>query len=140
MNTPLLPQLLAQVISELDRQGYGSRKALAEWLQVRPQKINDWIAGNYAPNGESALQLQAWLAEQRIQSPLECPLQSVKSSIATLPNDMSADHREAWIYGITNGWSDEALVEIQKRYKWQPDLVSRLQRLRAKWLAMERGV
>lgn len=64
MNTPLLPQLMAQVKAELDRQGYGSKKRLAEWLQVRPQKLNDWLAGVYLPNGESTLQLLAWMSEQ----------------------------------------------------------------------------
>jgi hypothetical protein len=65
MNAPLLPQLMAQVKAELDRQGYGSKKRLAAWLQVRPQKINDWLTGVYLPNGESTLQLLAWMAEQQ---------------------------------------------------------------------------
>lgn len=136
----LLPQLMAQVKAELDRQGYGSRKALAEWLQVRPQKINDWLTGVYLPNGESALQLQTWLNSKHLEFPDECPLRSISTSIATMPNDWSLDHREAWIYGITNGWNDEALDEIQKRLKWNPALADRLKRLRAKWLSMEHPV
>lgn len=57
----LIPQLIADVNRVLDCQGHGSRAKLAQWLQVRPQRLNDWIKGHKEPSGEHALKLKSWL-------------------------------------------------------------------------------
>lgn len=48
---------------------------------------------------------------------IECPLESLECALATYPEDMSLDHRMAWIYGIALGWTDEALKDIAERYR-----------------------
>lgn len=133
----LLPQLIADVIAVLDCQGHGSRAKLAAWLQVRPQKLNDWLKGKTAPNGEHTLQLRTWLDGKPSKEPTECPLKSISTAISSTANDWSKDHREAWIYGIANGWTPEALRQIADSFQWKPDLVERLARLRKSYLELQ---
>lgn len=63
MNTPRLDALMIDVIGELDLQGHGSRKRLAEALSIRPQQLNDWLSGNFMPSGEYTLLLLDWLEQ-----------------------------------------------------------------------------
>ena len=70
----------------------------------------------------------------------ENPLESVETAIAFSPHDWSSHHRMAWIYGITCGWDDEALVEMMQQHGWTGEAVSRLKRLHIKWKKLHKLV
>lgn len=74
--------------------------------------------------------LECW-GEPECAKPLKEALESVGASMSFHPRDWSRDHRDAWVYGIVNGWSQEALQELAQAHKWKPETVQRLQRLRA---------
>lgn len=88
----LLPQLIADVNRVLDAQGHGSRVKLAQWLQVRPQKLNDWLKGHAKPSGEQALKLKAWLDVKPSGDSRDCPLGSISTWLPaeTAPKDWTA--------------------------------------------------
>lgn len=65
---------------------------------------------------------------------IENPLESIMNTIPFFCRDMSIDKRDAWIYGITCGWSYEAMLEVQKQHNWTDETVERLKRLHIKWI------
>ena len=65
----------------------------------------------------------------------ECPFESLHNTITSNSRDMSADKRDAWLYGIIVGWKPEAMRSIAERLRWTDDDVKRLRRLRARYLA-----
>lgn len=57
---------------------------------------------------------------------LKVAIDSAQSAIAFSPHDWGADKRLAWVYGILVGWDDEALAEMQKKFRWTDESVERL--------------
>jgi DNA-binding transcriptional regulator YiaG len=57
-----MPALIAAVITRLDQQGTGSRRALADHLSIKPQNLSGWLTGHRTPDGPSTLALLHWLA------------------------------------------------------------------------------
>lgn len=71
--------------------------------------------------------------------PLEitCPGESLRATLATDARDWSVDRRDAWIWGIVNGWDrepgdpeeEDAMGEVAARHGWTPETVERLRLL-----------
>lgn len=68
--------------------------------------------------------------------PEENPLASIVASIAFSSRDWSANHRDAWVYGVAIGWDTEALVEVAARHKWDAATVARLEELHRRYLML----
>ena len=60
LNTPRLDQLLRSIQARLDREGHGSKTALAREIGATKQKVQAWVNGTAKPNGEMALALLEW--------------------------------------------------------------------------------
>lgn len=58
------------------------------------------------------------------------PFESLRNAIAVHPRSWSADHRDAWIYGVIVGWGD-ALDEVAAKHGWNEAAVNRLRALHA---------
>lgn len=56
--------LLAEVRALTEK--HGSKKALAEYLGVHPNRLTEYLSSPPArrPNGETTLRLQAWVKDQ----------------------------------------------------------------------------
>jgi hypothetical protein len=54
---------------------------------------------------------------------------SLQAALAFSPKDWSQHHRDAWVWGIINGWDSEAMREVAEQHGWSPDTVRRLERL-----------
>lgn len=59
---------------------------------------------------------------------------SLQRAVAFSSQDFAANHRTAWVYGITNGWTYQdgdcsAMAEVSKTHGWDAATVQRLQRL-----------
>lgn len=65
--------------------------------------------------------------------------ESLGACMAFSPRDWAGHHRDAWMYGIVNGWNDEALAELAITHKWPPSEVARLKRLHASFIAAQPG-
>jgi hypothetical protein len=50
--------------------------------------------------------------------------------------DWSASKRDAWLYGIVVGWKDEALRELQQKYRWDDTSVKRLREQRGAFVRL----
>lgn len=59
----------------------------------------------------------------------ECPGDSLRNVLASDPRDWSLAKRDAWVYGIVLGWSEESLKVLAKRHDWPEEDVDRLRRL-----------
>lgn len=68
--------------------------------------------------------------------PEENPLASIVAAIALSSRDWSANHRDAWLYGVAVGWDAEALVEVAARHKWAPATVARLEDLHRRYRSL----
>jgi transcriptional regulator with XRE-family HTH domain len=62
---PLLPALLADVAAFCHAR-HGRVSELADALGVLQPQVSRWLAGRAEPSGEAVLQLQAWLARERL--------------------------------------------------------------------------
>jgi DNA-binding XRE family transcriptional regulator len=58
--TPRLDLLLRAVEDRLNREGHGSKAALARDIGTTKQSVQDWFAGRTKPTGEMALALAEW--------------------------------------------------------------------------------
>lgn len=56
------------------------------------------------------------------------PINSLKSAISSHSRDWSLEKRDAWIYGIVNGWGD-ALSEVAQLHNWSDLEQTRLKHL-----------
>ena len=45
----------------------GSKAALADALGVVPQRLHEWLSGDYEPGGETTLQLLEWVTATEAQ-------------------------------------------------------------------------
>lgn len=54
---------------------------------------------------------------------------SIGTAIALHPRDWSSNHRDAWIYGIVLGWSNEAYLELKEKHGWSDETIERLKKL-----------
>ena len=59
---------------------------------------------------------------------------SIEACIAFSSRDWSLNHRDAWIFGVINGWSPEALAEQKQRHNWSDSTVTRLKKLHEQYL------
>ena len=62
------------------------------------------------------------------------PFTPVEVWLTTLSLDWAARPRDAWVYGIVIGWTEDELVEVAARHGWIPAKVDQLRRLRAAYL------
>ncbi len=46
----------------------GKRTQLAEYLDVSPSRVSEWLAGKRQPGGEVTLAMQEWVTEAERQS------------------------------------------------------------------------
>lgn len=76
----------------------------------------------------------------------ENPLESLAITVATDSRDWGQNKRDAWIYGIVCGWSnnddpdapgEDAMGELARRFSWSDEDVARLKRLRATYIQQE---
>jgi len=74
-----------------------------------------------------------------MSEPIECPFKSLETAVACHVRDWSADHRDAWIWGIVCGWDEASLKELTQQYKWTPETVARLKRLRSEYKRLTQG-
>ena len=65
-----------------------------------------------------------------------CPKESLAAALAFNARDLSAEHRDAWAWGIVIGWDPESLQELAERHGWTPETVARLQRLHRDFVAL----
>jgi len=49
--------------------------------------------------------------------------------MATDPRDWSLAKRDAWVFGIVLGWTDDALKDLAQQHDWPERDVKRLKRL-----------
>ena len=69
-------------------------------------------------------------------TPITCPGESLRVALATDARDWSLDRRDAWLWGIINGWPDcDAMREVAKRHGWDHVTVERLRTLHRKFNA-----
>ena len=68
--SPELDELLAQLRAWAESAPHGEQKKLAQWLEVPPQRVSDWISGRKLPNARDALRLQTFLKKHRRRRPL----------------------------------------------------------------------
>ena len=75
---------------------------------------------------------------------IECPFDSLATTMATDARDWSLGKRDAWLWGIVCGWDDEdsgdteAMEEVAERQHWTPETVARLRRLRKAFFNAEK--
>lgn len=61
--------------------------------------------------------------------PITCPFESLEVCLANHVRDWSEDHRDAWIWGIVNGWDEESLAELRIKHGWSDASVKRLRKM-----------
>ena len=42
------------------------------------------------------------------------------------PRDWSQDHRDAWLWGVINGWSEETICRLAEKFQWSEAAVEEL--------------
>jgi hypothetical protein len=58
-------------------------------------------------------------------------IESARTVMTFSSRDWSANHRDAWLYGIIVGWDDDAISEVARKHGWPPDEIRRLKALHA---------
>ena len=46
----------------------GMKSALAEYLNVPPQRVSEWLSGKYEPGAEVALQMLEWVQAREVEN------------------------------------------------------------------------
>lgn len=64
-------------------------------------------------------------------SPEDDPLEALRTVLAFSVDDWSETRAMAWVWGIVNGWDDEAMTELADRFVWHGPQVARLRQLHA---------
>jgi DNA-binding transcriptional regulator YiaG len=91
-----MQQTLSSVLSAVDRmtaESRGAKSALAKALGVSRQRVTDWTSRKRVPNGEMALRLAAWVAEQEQQTKSPSRVSARKGQ--TTRSDQSTSHEKA---------------------------------------------
>jgi hypothetical protein len=57
-------------------------------------------------------------------------IRDARSAMVTHPRDWSTDHRDAWLYGIIVGWSDESLEALADKHGWSTKMLDKLRECR----------
>lgn len=64
-----------------------------------------------------------------------CPIESLSMVVSFSARDWASNSEDAWLYGVMNGWGDEALAEISVKFGWNRIDIVRLKSLHEKFLA-----
>jgi len=67
----------------------------------------------------------------------ECPIDSLKSTLAFAVDDWSRTRAMAWVWGIVHGWEGESLEECKAEFRWTDEACARLGRLHDAFEALE---
>jgi len=66
----------------------------------------------------------------------EDPKESLSSTLAFSVDDWAATRAMAWVWGIIEGWDDEAMAEVAAGYRWDEATTQRLNRLHERFAAL----
>jgi hypothetical protein len=58
-------------------------------------------------------------------------IESARTVMTFSSRDWSANHRDAWLYGIIVGCDDDAISEVARKHGWPLDEIRRLKALHA---------
>lgn len=78
---------------------------------------------------------QVWLNDVPYQAGQEDPRQSLQDTLAFSVDDWGATRAMAWVWGIINGWDDDAMKELAEQHGWNEATIARLNRLHAAFLS-----
>lgn len=59
----------------------------------------------------------------------EDPKKSLGDTLAFSVDDWAATRAMAWVWGIIEGWDDEAMAELAQEFSWDEVTTARLNRL-----------
>lgn len=74
---------------------------------------------------------KSWDWHRRVLGGISAALTSLRNTMASDPRDWAAERRDAWLYGVLVGWSDEAMKEVAAGHGWNEYRVKRVRELRA---------
>jgi hypothetical protein len=66
------------------------------------------------------------------------PLKSLAFAVALHSRDWALHHRDAWIWGIVQGWDEDSLRELARQHRWEPETVERLKLLHRRFIELEK--
>ena len=66
------------------------------------------------------------------------PFESIRATMSFSSRDWSANHRDAWLWGIVFGWDGDAMPEMVDKHGWNDHTVQRLKKLRQRYVEAER--
>ena len=72
-----------------------------------------------------------FLNDQPYRDGEEDPRESLRTTLAFSVDDWGATRAMAWVWGIVNGWDDEAMAELAAEHGWDDETTARLNRLHA---------
>ncbi|MEA5041568.1 MAG: hypothetical protein VB053_03390 [Oscillibacter ruminantium] len=76
------------------------------------------------------------MSESKI--PIENPLESLSMTVPFSCRDWATEKRDAWVWGIICGWSDDCQREFEQKFGWDVNTFGRLKRLHTKFEEMRR--
>lgn len=68
---------------------------------------------------------------------IENPIESLKNTVPFSCRDYGVEKRDAWVYGIICGWTDECFEEFNAKFGWDKDTWDRLKRLHNRFEELE---
>ena len=59
----------------------------------------------------------------------EDPRESLRDTLAFSVDDWASTRAMAWVWGIIDGWDEDAMADLAEQYGWDAATVARLNRL-----------
>ena len=66
----------------------------------------------------------------------ENPIEALRVTLSFSVDDWGSSRAMAWVWGIVNGWDDEAMDELAREFGWDKATTDRLNRLHATFDAL----
>jgi len=77
-----------------------------------------------------------FLNDQPYRDGEEDPHESLRTALAFSVDDWGATRAMAWVWGIVEGWDDEAMAELAAEFRWDAATTARLNRLHERFAAL----
>lgn len=59
----------------------------------------------------------------------EDPREALRRAMSFAVDDWGSSRAMAWVWGIVNGWEDDAMAELAAEYSWDAETIARVRRL-----------
>ena len=77
-----------------------------------------------------------FMNDQPYASGEEDPREALRATLAFSVDDWAATRAMAWVWGIVEGWDDEAMDELASKFGWDEATTARLNRLHERFDAL----